>query len=64
MSELLQPKLTNMQLCSNLFEMVVNDLLGPACGPEGGITERNVHDRLWEMKQKMLSDLTPARRSV
>jgi hypothetical protein len=34
-----------MQLRGKLFEMVVNDLLGPAGGPEEEITERNVHDR-------------------
>src|SRR5215204_1401422 len=45
MTELLKPTLTDMQLRAKLFEMVVNDLLGPAGGPEEEITERNVHDR-------------------
>jgi hypothetical protein len=36
---------TDMRLRLKLQEMVVNDLLGPAGGPEEEITERNVHDR-------------------
>jgi Helicase conserved C-terminal domain len=35
----------DMQLRAKLEEMVVNDLLGPATGPEEEISERNVHDR-------------------
>jgi ribosomal protein L24E len=45
MAELLQPQLTDIQLRAKLEEMVINDLLGPAGGPEEEITERNVHDR-------------------
>ena len=45
MGTALTPTFTDMQLRSKLFEMVVNDLLGPAGGPEEEITERNVHDR-------------------
>lgn len=45
MTDLLMPKLSDMQLRAKLEEMVVNDLLGPAGGPEEEITERNVHDR-------------------
>ena len=41
----LQPKLSDLQLRAKLEEMVVNDLLGPAAGPEEEITERNVRDR-------------------
>src|SRR5213080_2767783 len=37
--------LTDMQLRPKLSDMVVNDLLGPASGPDEEITERNVHDR-------------------
>src|SRR3954454_15380064 len=45
MGELSRVALSDMQLRSRLFGMVVNDLLGPAGGPEEEITERNVHDR-------------------
>lgn len=42
---MLAGELTDMQLRAKLFEMVINDLLGPAGGPDEEITERNVHDR-------------------
>jgi hypothetical protein len=45
MNELLKPKLSDMQLRARLEEMVLNDLLGPAGGPEEEVAERNVHDR-------------------
>jgi hypothetical protein len=45
MSELLQPRLSDLQLRAKLEEMVLNDLLGPAGGPEEEIAERNVRDR-------------------
>ena len=45
MTEMLKPNLSDMQLRAKLEAMVVNDLLGPAGGPEEEIAERNVHDR-------------------
>lgn len=45
MTELLKPKLSDMQLRAKLEEMVLHDLLGPAGSPEEEIAERNVHDR-------------------
>jgi len=45
MSEVLQPRLSDLQLRTKLEEMVLNDLLGPAGGPEEEIAERNVRDR-------------------
>ena len=45
MTELLKPKLSDMQLRAKLEEMVLHDLLGPAAGPEEEVAERNVHDR-------------------
>ena len=45
MTAVLADGLQDTQLRLKLFGMVVNDLLGPAGGPEEEITERNVHDR-------------------
>ncbi len=45
MANILPKSVTDMQLRAKLHGMVVNDLLGPAGGPEEEITERNVHDR-------------------
>ncbi|MEI8196097.1 MAG: helicase, partial [Phycisphaerae bacterium] len=45
MVDVLSVKLSDMQLRAKLEEMVLNDLLGPAGGPEEEIAERNVHDR-------------------
>src|SRR5215510_11737558 len=45
MSEILQSIPSPVRLRAMLEEMVVNDLLGPAGGPEEELTERNVRDR-------------------
>jgi hypothetical protein len=45
MSSLLEEHLSPMQLRAKLEEMVVNDLLGPAGGPNEELSERNVRDR-------------------
>jgi len=36
---------TPLQLCTELEEMVLKDLLGPAGGPTEIVTERNVRGR-------------------
>lgn len=45
MSEVLKTELSDMQLRAKLEEMVINDLLGPAGGPNEEVDESNVHDR-------------------
>lgn len=45
MADTLEPNLNDLQLRAKLVEMVHNDLLGPAGGPDEEVAERNVRDR-------------------